>query len=120
MATRTRFFRGVHDTDVYVADLNSTDRHVAARTLDPRFDLRDFSLGRDSIAFAWGSSSAGASQLALALLADVLADDRKALALAGTFRDQIIARLPAGAPWIMSDNVVRALAAAIAREPVPA
>ena len=44
--------------------------------------------------FDWGTSGSGASQLALALLLEVTADDDKALNLHHDFEFQVVARLP--------------------------
>jgi Family of unknown function (DUF6166) len=57
--------------------------------LDPRLDLRKHSASE----FSWGSSGSRSSQLSLALLADALGDDRKALALYQEFKRRIIAPL---------------------------
>ena len=46
-----------------------------SRALDPRFDLRTHSPD----GFEWGYGGSGPAQLALALAADVLADDEAAL-----------------------------------------
>jgi hypothetical protein len=53
-------------------------------------------------------------QLALALLADALDDDRVAVALMSPFAHRVLASIPADTPWQMSDTVVRSVAHAIA------
>jgi Family of unknown function (DUF6166) len=59
--------------------------------LDPRFDLRKHS----STGFAWGSGSAGsAQQLALALLADALRNDARALDVHQDFSRRVIPLFP--------------------------
>jgi hypothetical protein len=67
-------------------------RHIYARRLplEPRTALRLYSHG-----FSWGRACAGGKQLALAILADHLDDDREALALCEGFAACVITRLPA-------------------------
>lgn len=70
--------------------------------LDPRRDLAEHSpIGLE---FGWGFGGAGAMQLAVALLADVLGDDVARL-LAGDFCQEVIARLPhnhAASGWCLT------------------
>jgi Family of unknown function (DUF6166) len=59
--------------------------------LDPRFDLRKLS----STGFAWGTGSAGPTQqLALALLADALGNDARALDVHQDFSRRVIPLFP--------------------------
>jgi hypothetical protein len=62
---------------------------VDGRPLNPRFDLKRFS----SMGFEWTYEGDGPRQLALALLADHLGDDRKALALTETFMRDVVSVL---------------------------
>ncbi len=57
--------------------------------LDPRFDLRRFS----AMGFEWTYEGDGPRQLALALLADHLGNDQKALALTEGFMRDVVAVL---------------------------
>jgi hypothetical protein len=57
--------------------------------LDPRYDLKRFTRG----GFEWTYEGAEPSQLALAILADHLGDDQKALALTEGFMRSVIANL---------------------------
>ena len=54
---------------------HAVDVTVNGRALDPRFDLWNHS----PTGFEWGYAGSGPAQLALALLADHLADDQEAL-----------------------------------------
>ena len=63
---------------------------VNGRPLDPRLDLRSHSPAE----FEWGYGGSGPAQLALAILADHLADDRQALDLYQRFKWTVIAELP--------------------------
>ena len=54
--------------------------------------------------------------MALALLADALGDDKKALALHQAFKWQVVARLPARENWTLTDEEVRAIAARVEAE----
>ena len=68
---------------------------VDGKTLDPRFDLRNHS--PSGLSYGYGGS--GPSQLALAILADFLGDDRKALVLYQPFKWRVIAQLPQRDPF---------------------
>jgi hypothetical protein len=60
--------------------------------------------------FNWGCSGGGSAQLALALLADVLGDDEEALRLHQRFKSEIVANLPHGRPWALSEyDILKAL-----------
>jgi hypothetical protein len=58
--------------------------------LDPRLDLRNHS----PTGFEWGYCGSGPAQLALAILADHLANDEQALNLYQRFKWSVIAELP--------------------------
>jgi len=60
--------------------------------LDPRFDLANHS----PCGFEWGYGGSGPAQLALAILADYLEDDREATGLYQHFKDAVVARLGGG------------------------
>ena len=62
---------------------------VDGRPLDPRHDLRRLS----PAGFEWTYEGAGPQQLALALLADHLGDDARALALHEAFMRDVVAEL---------------------------
>ena len=62
---------------------------VDGAPLNPRFDLKRFS----AMGFEWTYEGDGPRQLALALLADHLGDDRKALALTETFMRDVVSVL---------------------------
>jgi hypothetical protein len=62
---------------------------VDGRPLNPRFDLKRHS----SAGFEWTYEGDGPRQLALALLADHLGDDAKALALTEGFMRNVVAEL---------------------------
>jgi hypothetical protein len=62
---------------------------VDGRPLDPRFDLKRLS----PTGFEWTYEGTGPAQLALALLADHLGDDTKALALHDAFMRTVVADL---------------------------
>lgn len=77
---------------------------VDGKPLPPRFDLKTFS----RTGFEWTYSGAGPRQLALALLADHLGDDARALALCDQFMKAVVAHLDNA--WIMtSDEIDSAL-----------
>ena len=77
---------------------------VDGRKLDPRFDLKRLS----PTGFEWTYEGNGPAQLALALLADHLGDDARALALYETFMRAVVADLDNS--WeLTSDDIDAAL-----------
>ncbi|HEX3885150.1 MAG TPA: DUF6166 domain-containing protein [Stellaceae bacterium] len=62
---------------------------VDGHPLDPRYDLRRLS----PTGFEWTYEGTGPAQLALALLADHLGDDTRALALHDAFMRNVVANL---------------------------
>jgi uncharacterized protein DUF6166 len=62
---------------------------VDGAPLDPRYDLKRLS----PTGFEWTYEGAGPAQLALALLADHLGDDARALALYESFMHAVVAEL---------------------------
>ena len=75
---------------------------VDGRPLDPRFDLKRFS----AMGFEWTYEGDGPRQLALALLADHLGDDQKALALTETFMREVVSVLDNA--WSMTSDEIDA------------
>lgn len=71
--------------------------------LNPRYDLRNHSPD----GFAWGYGGSGPSQLALALLADVLANDAEALKLYQDFKWTTVALFPGDGAWELSEASIR-------------
>jgi hypothetical protein len=84
------------------------------RPLHPRLDL----VVHSSDGFEWGYAGSGPAQLALALLADYLADDEAALARYLDFKDAVICRLPAMG-WHLCGADIRAALAAEDTPPPP-
>lgn len=85
------------------------------RDLSPRFDLRRHS----TTGFAWGYGGSGPAQLALAILADALRDDARALAVYQDFKFGVIAGVSRDEPLDLSEAdvlaAVETLEAAAAR-----
>lgn len=94
-----RFYSGTTDGQVTAREGGTSYRLTA------RLDLRHHS----STGFLWGINGSGPAQLALALLADALGDDRRALALYQDFKFRCIVQLPSC--WIMSRSRVLAYVA---------
>jgi hypothetical protein len=63
---------------------------VNGQPLDPRFDLWEHS----PTGFEWGYGGSGPAQLALALLADHLDDDERAITLHQDFKFAVVTKLP--------------------------
>ena len=74
---------------------------VDDRPLNPRLDLWNHS----PTGFEWGYGGSGPSQLALALLADCLNDDQRALALYQDFKWKVTAGLPREG-WTLTDDAI--------------
>ena len=71
------------------------------RPLDSRTDLHNY-----STTFEWGSDSAGAAQLSLALLADALNNDVRAHSIHQKFKSRVIVDLPER--WTMTRSRILA------------
>jgi len=84
MPHRDRVYHGTRRPD------GRTIVTVDGRLLEPRLDLRSHS---DQGVLEWGFGEGGASQLALAILADYLGDDDRALELYHEFR-HVVWQLP--------------------------
>src|ERR671939_537152 len=81
------------------------------RPLDPRLDLWNHS----PTGFEWGYGGSGPAQLALALAADVLADDGRALDCYQRLKAKVVAGLPRDG-WKLTDRSLRAAIDAIERD----
>jgi len=75
---------------------------VNGRPLNPRLDLYNHSL----TGFEWGYGGSGPAQLALALLADHLANDREALDTYQRFKWAVIAELPRKQRWTLTSREI--------------
>ena len=75
---------------------------VDGKPLNPRFDLRRFS----AMGFEWTYEGDGPRQLALAMLADHLGDDQKALALTESFMRDVVSVLDNA--WRMTSEEIDA------------
>jgi len=63
--------------------------------------------------FNWGYAGSGPAQLALALLADALGDDSKALRCYQMFKQRFVCSLDQYKPWAISREAVKLMAGAI-------
>jgi hypothetical protein len=75
---------------------------VDGRSLNPRLDLYNHS----PTGFEWGYCGSGPAQLALAILADHLADDRQALDVYQRFKWAVIVELPRKQGWTLTSLVI--------------
>jgi hypothetical protein len=80
---------------------------VDGQPLSPRYDLKRLS----APGFEWTYEGAGPAQLALALLADHLADDAQALALYEPFMRRVVAELDNS--WELSSADIEAALAGL-------
>ena len=74
---------------------------VNGRPLNPRLDLWNHS----PTGFEWAYCGSGPAQLALALLADHLADDRQALDIYQRFKWAVVAELPKKG-WMLNNDEI--------------
>jgi hypothetical protein len=70
-------------------------------SLNPRLDLYNHS----PTGFEWGYCGSGPAQLALAILADHLADDRQALDVYQRFKWAVVTKLPKKR-WMLNSHVI--------------
>jgi hypothetical protein len=80
--------------------------------LRPRRDLFNHS----PTGFEWGYGGSGPAQLALAILADALGDDERAVRLHQRFKFSVIGNLDRDVPWTISLAAVREHVARIEAE----
>ena len=74
---------------------------VDGRPLNPRLDLYNHS----PTGFEWGYCGSGPAQLALAILADHLADDRQALDVCQRFKWAVVTKLPKKR-WMLNSHII--------------
>ena len=70
--------------------------------LDPRLDI----VNHSPTGVAWGYGGSGPAQLALAILADYLADDKRAQLLYQDFKWDVVQRLPMDEGFELTDRQV--------------
>lgn len=81
------------------------------RPLDPRLDLRNHS----PTGLEWGYAGSGPAQLALALAADLLADDAAARRVYQRLKFTLVGGLPRDG-WELGEDRLRSAVEAIARD----
>ena len=105
----TKTYIGERDSDgttrVYVREAGKTTHALALR-------LNLFN--HSPTGFEWGYAGSGPAQLALALLADALADGTTAVALHQRYKFEVVAELPRDG-WQLSAEQVRTVAMRIKR-----
>jgi Family of unknown function (DUF6166) len=70
--------------------------------INPRYDL----VNHSPTGFCWGYGGSGPAQLALAILADYLKDDQRALSLYMEFKFMVITRLPMDEDFTLTDREI--------------
>lgn len=75
---------------------------LLAEPLNLRLDL----VNHSPTGFEWGYAGSGPAQLALAILADVLGEDKAAITLHQAFKFHTIAKLPRDTPWELTVHQV--------------
>lgn len=79
---------------------------TGTKKLNPRFDLWNHS----PTGFQWGYGGSGPAQLSLALLADALDDDERAVRLRHPFKFKVVAGWKMGEPWTITEAEIRRIA----------
>lgn len=81
---------------------------VNGTKLKPRRDLIDYPRAHasGSQGFAWGYDGSGPLQLAIAILADALADDERALAMHVEFKNRVIIHLSQTDPFTLTHEEI--------------
>jgi hypothetical protein len=103
-----KLYRGIRDASG-VAHIYVIEPDKPWRLLDPRTDLfRDCMTGLD-----WGYSGSAPAQCALAILADALGDDLRAVLYHKGFAFCTIERLPRHLPWEINEKDIVAMVANI-------
>ncbi len=82
------------------------------RPLNPRTDLYNHSPD----GFAWGYGGSGPAQLALALAADVLGDDDRAVRIHHALKDYLVARWPRDHCWDLPASAIRGIIVQLEQE----
>ena len=98
-----KIYKGIRGADgaahVYVSEAGRPDQLLA-----PRTDL----FVRSSAGLDWGYSGNGPAQCALAILADALGDDLRAVRVHSGFHLRVIAALPRHLSWQLTQAQVTA------------
>ena len=95
-------YRGRRDLDADGNTVVTVTDARGTRSLLPRLDLRNHS----PTGFEWQYAGSGPPQLALAILADLLGDDRDAQMRYQRFKFAVVARLPY-AEWELTAEEIR-------------
>jgi hypothetical protein len=99
-----KVYMGIRSADG-LAHVEVEEPNKPNRLLAPRTDLfRHCATGLD-----WGYSGGGPKQCALAILADALGDDLRAVLLHGGFHFYVVAALPRHLPWHLAERQVIAI-----------
>jgi hypothetical protein len=99
---RKRMAEGCLYTGTRDEDQTCQVRRVDGSSLPLRLDL----VNHSPTGFEWGYGGSGPAQLALAILADYLKDDVRAVQLHQSFKWACIARLPQNEPWSLTGRQV--------------
>lgn len=101
--------RGIIDIDRVITRLTFVHDEVTIADLDLRLDLANHS----PTGFCWGYQGSGPAQAALAILADYLGDDTRALWLYQSFKSAVIARFDMDKDFELTSEQIDAAIAAI-------
>lgn len=96
-----RTYTGHRNPRSHMTEVRVIDGHGESRWLPLRLDLYNHS----PTGFEWGYGGSGPSQLALAILADVV-NDRIAMVLHQAYKRAVIAKLPRDKSWRIKEQDV--------------
>lgn len=104
--SETKIYRGIPLVagETYVTVRLSSG--IICHELKPRLDLANHS----PTGLSWGYEGSGCAQLSLALLADALEDDERALRIYQPFKKAYIANIPIKKKWWLTPGFIQMLA----------
>jgi hypothetical protein len=107
-----KFYLGERTPEGCTVEVIDTDNPNGGYLLETRNDLRNYSSG-----FDFGSPGSGPAQLALALLADALGSDRKALDNYQQFKAKVLAPMEGDTFELSQEDIIQLTAGLTAGRP---
>lgn len=106
-----KHYIGTRTADGCEVDVIDKESPSGGYPLEPRLDLAN----KSPTGFEWNYAGSGPAQLALALLADALGDDQRALRHFQDFKFKVVGRLPHDG-WELSQEDIRQTVARLEAE----
>ena len=96
--------------------IRAIPRHRLRRSESQPLPLRLDLFNHSPTGFSWGYGGSGPAQLAVALLADALGDDDRAIRLHQAFKFKVVACWPEGERWWITADQIMAVVKLIEQE----